>query len=69
MVEYTWGPAIPPNCAHALVSPIPMPVATLPSNARILSGQMTGYAEPAHETATIKARYRTTGLLTVTRMM
>lgn len=46
-----------------------MPAATVPSSARIRSGQMTGYAEPAQAVATIRARYLTTALETVIRIM
>lgn len=67
MVLYTCGPTIPLNCAIAFVNPMPIPEATVPSNALILSGQMIGYAEPAQATATIRKMYLTTGLETVKR--
>lgn len=60
---------MPLNWAMAFVSPIPIPTATVPSSARIRSGQMTGYADPAQAVATIKARYLTTEFLTVIRMI
>ena len=60
---------MPLNWAIAFVKPIPIPDATVPFKARIRSGQMTGYAEPAQATATIRHMYLTTGFETVTRIM
>ena len=60
---------MPLNWAIALVKPMPMPEATVPSSARIRSGQMTGKADPAQEIATIRQRYFTTVFLTTTRMI